>query len=356
MKKRIFFLVATLVCIIMFVTSATATEMPKTCFCTHEEVDVSAGSFEIPVSIQNNPGLLGFGCQVIYDALIMHPVSIRKGKVFSSGMLTDGIGTDGIGTEKNSGSFKVLWSDTKEISDDGELFWVTFQVDVEDEITSMIQVVATVGDTFDENYVDVSIESQSYRIKIHDNKQKTSIVSDDAEIEKPEIIEDYDLTTFQYDFGYDNNKTKKTIASEREEDFQTERSVQSDLKNRCNGNAAIDEVSSEEREEKTDEIMRYSTKSENSNYRFGDDKGEMFNKMEVASHIERTELTDSSENAKEKDNQVEQIEKMGNKEEGINMQAIDSFLVIAFGLGGIIIFLFAICFIIRKHKKGSKGV
>lgn len=127
----------------------------ETCVVYADEAKIQKGKIvSVPVSIKNNPGIMGFVMLVTYDTELLEPVSAEKGGVIPEGTTFDDNCTMGKG-----GTFKVLWSGTDPVEADGDLFTLNFQV--KEEITEMGTVIGLdykQSDTFDGDYNDVVMD------------------------------------------------------------------------------------------------------------------------------------------------------------------------------------------------------
>lgn len=206
------------VCLLTIFCNITTEAYAQTSIISDKGNAISSYEFEVPVKMQDNPGIMGFGCQVIYDALVMKPVSIRSGNVFSSGSLTDGIGV-------MDGSFKVLWSGTEATSVDGDLFWITFHVDVLQDIDSEIQFLVLQEDTFNANFEDVQVNNGTYTAVIRTGQSDNTKIQD--LVETPEIVQSdrdnrlpMNAATLNSQKKEDSKIEKSAVNTEREEDIK----------------------------------------------------------------------------------------------------------------------------------------
>ena len=83
--------------------------------------EVYAGTtFELPVVISKNCGLMGIDIKITYDTEVFTPISVAKGALITDGLMDDSIAT----SEK--GSFDIIWSGSKEIIKNGNICTVKF--------------------------------------------------------------------------------------------------------------------------------------------------------------------------------------------------------------------------------------
>lgn len=113
---------------------------------------VSAGeTVQIPVYIKDNPGLMGFMLTFDYDAEVLTPVSVNYGSIISGG-LQDNIEGDAV-----PGSFRVYWSGSENLMQNGILFYISAEVAASAVGNTEISVGFSQSDTFDEDFNDVSL-------------------------------------------------------------------------------------------------------------------------------------------------------------------------------------------------------
>lgn len=116
-----------------------------------DDVLLSGNIIEIPVMIQNNHGLMGFGFNIDYDNSVLTPIGIEKGEMVSEGMFEDNI-------ESCTDRIKIVWNKTQNVYGDGLLFTVAFSIaeGVKPE-TVPITVSYSQENTFDEQWNDVEL-------------------------------------------------------------------------------------------------------------------------------------------------------------------------------------------------------
>ena len=113
----------------------------------------------VPISISGNPGIVGLGLRFTYDDAYLAPVSVSRGSVLSAGMLYDSIG--GASTD----SFDVFWSSSDNVTDDGVLFYLTFEaLRAVNETT--VSISYSQDDTFNEASEDVALNCSSFTVCI----------------------------------------------------------------------------------------------------------------------------------------------------------------------------------------------
>ena len=129
------------------ITSYAATTGPT---ITSEGQQVNAGeTISIPINITNNTGIMGFSISLKYDSALLTPVSVSGGELFSSGAFQDSIGYS------EAGIVKIVWTGTEDVTANGTLFTIDFEVSKNAIGDTDIDVSYSQGDTFNEDYEDV---------------------------------------------------------------------------------------------------------------------------------------------------------------------------------------------------------
>lgn len=126
-----------------------------------ETVTVSAGqaSVQIPISINDNPGIIGMVLKISYDESVMTLKSGKNGDALSGLAMT---------TPGNLGSgCRFGWDGTDAVDGDGEVLILTFDIkDTAATGTYDIQISYDKGDIFDGDYNDLTFELQKGSIII----------------------------------------------------------------------------------------------------------------------------------------------------------------------------------------------
>lgn len=124
---------------------------PSTVY-TDEKILINEGYADIPVYINNNHGIMGFGMQVFYDNSVLSPVSVTKGALLSDGNFDNNIGysTDNI---------KINWNNTENISGNGILFVIRFKIKVKETLSVLpLELTYSQANTFNEFWEDVELK------------------------------------------------------------------------------------------------------------------------------------------------------------------------------------------------------
>lgn len=111
----------------------------------------------VPVSISNNKGLMGYKLNFSYDADILEPVAVTGS---FGGRLFNNIGL-------NEGSFDVLWNDSEDTADDGEMLVIEFNVVSNTFSTTQIDVSYSQPDTFNEDYENVELVCNGSNVAVN---------------------------------------------------------------------------------------------------------------------------------------------------------------------------------------------
>ena len=138
----------------------------------------SGDTVQIPISISNNHGIMGYKLRFTYDSSLLEPVSVTASQGVG-GMLDDNIGL-------NSGRFDVLWQDSGEFSQDGVLFTLSFNVIGQSFDSTQVDISYSQADTFNESYADVVLDCQSFSVY-------ASVEEGDIDLDGDMDSDDYDL-------------------------------------------------------------------------------------------------------------------------------------------------------------------
>lgn len=149
-----------------------------------DTVTIEAGEqVTIPVKIDNNEGFMGFAIIVTYDAENMTPISVTKGSMLT-GMFNDSIATS------TDNCFKVVFTGTGDITSDGELFKIVFDVSDDASGTYDIELSYSQQDTFKEGWTDVTFNCESAEVVVAINGTTavgTTVPSTEPTTEKEEL-------------------------------------------------------------------------------------------------------------------------------------------------------------------------
>lgn len=134
--------------------------------------DINASQFnagdtiQIPISIKNNTGIMGWMLTFSYDADVFEPISVEYGEVISGGI------QDNIEGDAQPGSFNVYWAGSENETYNGIMFYVNLKIK-EDALvhSSTIYISYSQEDTFDEDFNDVQIDCNRIWVYINANEQ-----------------------------------------------------------------------------------------------------------------------------------------------------------------------------------------
>ena len=128
-----------------------------------DNLEVNAGeTVDVPVYIENNPGISGFTIYMTYDDSVFTPVCVNDNDLSGYGMLDDNIGYSADNT------VQVSWSGTENYYEDCELFTITFEVSGELDVRGDYDFDITYepSDTFDENMNEVALECEGTTVTV----------------------------------------------------------------------------------------------------------------------------------------------------------------------------------------------
>ena len=108
----------------------------------------------VPVTLNNNPGLAGFTFVVDYDESVLTPTAITAGALLTEGTFISNL-EQGIPAEELE-SVAVYWSNDYNITENGELFNITFKVsDTAPKGSYLVSLDYIKGDITNEEFSDV---------------------------------------------------------------------------------------------------------------------------------------------------------------------------------------------------------
>lgn len=150
-----------------------------------ENISAKEGdSFELPVKVSKNCGLMGMDLLISYDEKTMEPVSVTN-----NGILKDNTVEDGIATRK-AGEFHIVWSGTEAISEDGTICTITFNcLENSDEESTKINIHAIDTNTYTEKYSPVSMKDIAATIKINSTNRVGKKALSNLSVTKADWVE-----------------------------------------------------------------------------------------------------------------------------------------------------------------------
>ena len=131
--------------------------------------DVSLGTeknITVPVNIDNNPGIMGFKIFAEFPGNVISLESVAQGDVTKTGNFSTKTDSDG--------KITILWNNTSQVSDNGSLFILNFQV-LDSSKNGTISLSFSEEDTFNERYENVPVKLNE--IKLIASKYSESVES-----------------------------------------------------------------------------------------------------------------------------------------------------------------------------------
>ena len=160
MKNRILsFLIIMSLIVGVMPTISKASETAALSLNQEEIWAATADGFTIPISITNNPGLMGLDMEVTYERDCVAAL-----EVISDGLLKDETVNDSIETSTGN-SFHIMWAGSDNLSEDGVLFKVKFRlINPTDLGYTNIKFSVNTDDTYNENYDSVPVEEAILKV------------------------------------------------------------------------------------------------------------------------------------------------------------------------------------------------
>lgn len=123
----------------------------------------------IPVTISPHTGIMGFKISVEFPADVLSNPKVTRGAVTTQGMFADSISPG-----KNS-SFDIVWSGVSDVTEDGVLFILQFDVsDTAKGGTYPIKLAYSQPDTFNEKWEDVVLDVADLNLLIASEEDQTT--------------------------------------------------------------------------------------------------------------------------------------------------------------------------------------
>ncbi len=157
-----------------------------------EEVTAKPGEeIEIPVKIKGNTGIAGFEIDVRYDKEILTPIDDVIKSDLLKGNFDNGVKA---ALDNSADSFNVLWAGTDNMTEDGVVFTLKFQVSAQASGSTSISL--TVKDeerVYDEDLVNVPVDCQPVTVYI-DSDQPDNPTRPPEKPSLPPAETDYPVT------------------------------------------------------------------------------------------------------------------------------------------------------------------
>ncbi|MBQ9531403.1 MAG: hypothetical protein IJR70_04970 [Eubacterium sp.] len=148
----------------------------------------------VPLKISGNKGLMGFRITVKYPDSVMKLTDVSSGSLTNDGLFN----TTVTSYEGLKGEFDILWSDSKEVEEDGTLAVLTYQIKpTADNGKYDISLNYSKDDTFNGKYEDASLKCSPIKITVGkeekttkaENKTEASIKSNNDNLKA--VSDDY---------------------------------------------------------------------------------------------------------------------------------------------------------------------
>lgn len=124
----------------------------------------SGDILNVKALLEKNPGLMGFRITITYPEDVLELSCAEKGDILRTGMFSDSI------SNSVEGTFDILWSDTCDMSDAGELFSLVFKVKSDVKPGSYeVGFSFSSDDTFNEKWEDVEIVFSDASFEVRGN-------------------------------------------------------------------------------------------------------------------------------------------------------------------------------------------
>lgn len=127
---------------------------------TGEKITAETGQkIEIPVTITENAGIMGFRITVAYPPELLSEPKVRAGSLTETGLLDSRVSQDGY--------IEVLWCASSDATGDGSLFVLEFTVQEGMEgVSGELLFSYSQEDTFNEKWEDVSLQFSPALVKV----------------------------------------------------------------------------------------------------------------------------------------------------------------------------------------------
>lgn len=160
----------------LMMTLSAYANLPPEIYAPPDGITVSDKKITIPISIKDNPGLMGIKLRIDYPSDAFSSPVIMSKDLFANGMFENSI------TDSTNGSFDIVWSNTENVSKDGILFTIEFTRN--DGFTGEKSIVILnyyPDDTFNENWDSVAISCDNILLKFDGENVKTDSVTNNSQ-------------------------------------------------------------------------------------------------------------------------------------------------------------------------------
>lgn len=176
MRKRFIWIAAALLLIILASIPAAAANLDVS------PAPVADGTVNIPITLKDNPGLMGFRFTVRYDeAVLSDPVALR-GSLTQNGLFEDSVSVS------SPGSFDVIYAGTENAVGDGTVATLQFSIKETDAAQTELTVQFSETDTFDAAYQSVTIPAATIPVKISESASSPQTVPYTREATAEDVV------------------------------------------------------------------------------------------------------------------------------------------------------------------------
>lgn len=169
MKKTISFIISLIILLSCSIVSYAA----QSAVVEGKEIELEYGEESIiPVSIENNTGMMGFKIMLDYDSSIISVKNVSAGALTGAGNFAHNAGL-------KNGHVDIIWNGTSNVSGAGTLFLIDLAVVGKISKNAEIKLSYSQQDTFNEEYKDVTLDCKNIVIKPNGNSSETPIIDSD---------------------------------------------------------------------------------------------------------------------------------------------------------------------------------
>ena len=165
-----------------------------------EDAALSNNTILVPVSISNNPGIMGFKVTASYPSELLEISSVTAGNVTSKGSFIHNAG-------KTTGQVDIIWYSTEQAMENGSLFVLTVKPtgSFTSGETTQISLSYSQADTFNEQYEDVAFDCKPINVYYGDQNSKNTAGDETTQGSSAEIVLTDDQIIDAVDVVLDNS-------------------------------------------------------------------------------------------------------------------------------------------------------
>ena len=168
-------IITLLLCIALMLSCYSVSCFAKQTKIYGENIKFDSGKVSFDISVNGNPGIMGFRISMKYDEKIFKSPVVKKGNLLNSGIFENSASTT------SEGSLDVIYAGTESFTKDGVLFNVTFDYYAEKIASSSIAMSYSQQDTFNDDYKDVTIVCEPIIVNFPETK------GEDKQPAEPEV-------------------------------------------------------------------------------------------------------------------------------------------------------------------------